>query len=165
MTSSCQVGRCFSETFAGGGCSQAHAARGCLIMESRWESVLRFGRALIVGGGATLADFSVFTLCVRAAGMAPSVARVPGLVIGASCQFFGNRSYTFRARKGSLSRQAKLFIVAEAITFALNWGVFHLLVTHVSWVPPEISSFLGTSVTFVAFAYPVRRWVIFREPG
>jgi hypothetical protein len=27
---------------------------------------LRFGRALIVGSGATLTDFSVFTTCVRA---------------------------------------------------------------------------------------------------
>jgi putative flippase GtrA len=36
---------------------------------------LRFGRALIVGGGATLADFSVFETCVRAVGIAPSACR------------------------------------------------------------------------------------------
>jgi hypothetical protein len=34
----------------------------------------------------------------------------------------------------------------------------------VSWVPAEISGFVGNSLTFVAFAYPVRRWVIFRAP-
>ncbi len=123
---------------------------------------LRFGRAVIVGSGATLADFSVFETCVRAVGIAPSVARLPALMTGACCQFFGNRSFTFRAQAGSLSRQARLFLIAEAFTLGLNWGIFHLLITHVEGVPPEFLSFLGTFVVFVAFAYPVRRWVIFR---
>lgn len=131
---------------------------------SGWAGVLRFGRALIVGGGATLADFSVFTLCVRVAGVTPSAARVPALLVGASCQFWGNRTFTFRAGAGSWSRQARWFVLAEAFTFVLNWSLFHVLVTHVSWVAPEILGFAGSSVTFVTFAYPVRRWVIFREP-
>jgi putative flippase GtrA len=128
------------------------------------QRMLRFGRALIVGSGASLADFSVFEACVRAAGISPSWARLPALLTGACCQFFGNRGYTFRARAGDLSRQAQLFLLAESITLGLNWSVFHLLVTHASGVPPELLSFLGTFVVFIAFAYPVRRWVIFRLP-
>jgi hypothetical protein len=31
-------------------------------------------------------------------------------------------------------------------------------------VPPELLSFLGTFIVFIAFAYPVRRWIIFRLP-
>jgi putative flippase GtrA len=129
------------------------------------QRALRFGRALIVGSGATLADFSVFTSCVRLVGMAPSAARLPALLTGACFQFFGNRSFTFRAQGGSLTRQAWLFVVAEAITLGLNFCIFHLLVTHVDGVPPELLSFLGTFITFVAFAYPVRRWVVFRMPS
>jgi putative flippase GtrA len=125
----------------------------------------RFGRALIVGSGATLADFSVFTTCVRLVGMGPSAARLPALLTGACFQFFGNRSFTFRAQAGSLTRQAWLFVIAEAITLGLNWSIFHLLVTHVDSVPPELLGFLGTFITFVAFAYPVRRWVVFRMPS
>ncbi|HET9931773.1 MAG TPA: GtrA family protein, partial [Polyangiaceae bacterium] len=83
--------------------------------EALLERLLRFGRALVVGSGATLTDFSIFTTCVRAFGVAPTVARVPALLAGACFQFFGNRSYTFRARAGKLSRQASLFVVAEAI--------------------------------------------------
>ncbi|HTV25716.1 MAG TPA: GtrA family protein, partial [Polyangiaceae bacterium] len=109
----------------------------------------RFGRALIVGSGATLADFSVFSTCVRAIGMAPSAARLPALITGACVQFFGNRSFTFRAQAGSLTRQAWLFLLAEAITLGLNWTIFHLLVTHVSGVAPELLSFAGTFITFV----------------
>jgi len=119
---------------------------------------------LIVGSGATLADFSVFEACVRAADLAPSSARLPALVTGACCQFFGNRRFTFRASAGKLSRQAQLFVLAEAITLALNWSLFQLLLRKFAGVPPELLSFLGTFLVFVSFAYPVRRLVIFRVP-
>ena len=119
---------------------------------------------MIVGSGATLADFSVFETCVRAVGIAPSSARLPALLTGACCQFFGNRSYTFRARAGKLSRQAKLFLVAEALTLGLNWSIFQLLIRHIQGVPPELLGFLGTFLVFISFAYPVRRWVVFRLP-
>jgi putative flippase GtrA len=133
--------------------------------EPLFQRVLRFGRAAIVGSGATVADFSVFEACVRVAGMAPSAARLPALITGACFQFYGNRSFTFRAQAGSLSRQAWLFLIAEAVTLGLNWSTFHLLVTHVEGVPPELLGFLGTFLIFVGFAYPMRRWVVFRVPG
>jgi putative flippase GtrA len=129
------------------------------------QRLLRFGRAVVVGSGATIADFSVFEACVRGIGMAPSAARLPALLTGACLQFFGNRTYTFRAQAGNLSRQAWLFALAEGITLALNFGTFHVLVTRLSGVPPELLGFLGTFVVFVVFAYPVRRWVIFRVPS
>ena len=119
---------------------------------------------MIVGSGATLADFSVFETCVRAAGVAPGSARLPALITGACCQFFGNRRFTFRASAGKLSRQAKLFVLAEALTLGLNWSLFQLLLRHVEGVPPELLSFLGTFLVFVSFAYPIRRRVIFRVP-
>jgi len=127
--------------------------------------VLRFGRALVVGSGATLTDFSVFTTCVRWIGMAPTSARLPALLAGACFQFFGNRGYTFRARAGSLTRQAWLFLVAEGVTLALNFSVFRWLVLRVHGVPPELVSFMGTFVVFVCFAYPARRLVVFRMPA
>ena len=43
-------------------------------------------------------------------------------------------------------------------------SVFQLLLRHVHGVPPELVSFLGTGLVFVAFAYPVRRLVIFKLP-
>lgn len=126
---------------------------------------LRFGRALVVGSGATLTDFSVFTTCVRAMGVAPTTARLPALLAGACIQFLGSRGYTFRAQAGSLSRQVKLFLVAEGITLALNWSVFRLLAARLSHVPPELVSFIGTGLVFVLFAYPVRRVIIFKVPA
>ena len=133
-----------------------------LVREALLTRVYRFGRALVVGSGATLLDFSVFTTCVRAASVAPSVARVPALLVGASVQFFGNRSFTFRAKAGSLSGQAKLFLLAESITLALNWSVFHFLERSTTSIAPELLSFAGMFVVFIGFAYPVRRLIVFR---
>jgi len=132
----------------------------------RWtDRALRFARALIVGSGATLVDFSLFSACIRLIGMTPTAARLPALCAGASVQFFGNRSFTFRAQAGSLSRQARLFVAAELVTLLLNFGVFSWLVPRVSGIAPELVSFAGTFLVFVTFAYPMRRLVIFKLPS
>jgi putative flippase GtrA len=120
---------------------------------------------LVVGSGATLVDFSIFTTCIRLGGVAPTVARLPALIAGASVQFAGNRTFTFRARAGSISRQAKLFLAAELFTLGLNWSVFRLLAPRIPVLPPEIVGFIGSFVVFVTFAYPVRKLVIFRLPA
>ena len=129
------------------------------------ERALRFVRALIVGSGATLVDFSLFSTCIRLVGMTPTAARLPALCAGASVQFFGNRTFTFRAQAGSLPRQARSFVAAELVTLLLNYGVFSWLVPRVHGIAPELVSFAGTFIVFVAFAYPMRRLVIFKMPS
>jgi putative flippase GtrA len=133
-----------------------------LAPEAWLSRVWRFGRALIVGSGATLTDFSVFTTCVRAIDLAPTTARVPALLAGACVQFIGNRGFTFRAQAGSLSRQLGRFALAESATFGLNLWIFRALFARLHGLPPELISFMGTGIVFVAFAYPLRRFVIFR---
>jgi putative flippase GtrA len=124
--------------------------------------MLRFGRALIVGSGATLVDVSVLTTSIHLVGLAPVTARVPALIAGASFQFFGNRSFTFRAQRGRMSRQARLFVLAEVVALCLNWSIFRVLSPRVHFMPQELVSFLGTFIVFVGFAYPMRKLVIFR---
>jgi putative flippase GtrA len=128
------------------------------------ERVLRFGRALVVGSGATLVDFSLFTTCIRLVGMTPTAARLPALCAGASIQFFGNRSFTFRAQAGSISRQARIFVGVELGTLLMNYFLFRWLVPQARGIPPELVSFLGTFIVFVTFAYPMRKLVIFKLP-
>lgn len=126
--------------------------------------IYRFGRAVIVGSGATLVDFSIFTTCVRAIDIAPTSARLPALMAGACVQFIGNRGFTFRAQAGRLSKQITLFLCAEAVTLALNWSIFQLLIRRLTMLPPELVSFMGTGLVFLTFGYPMRRLVIFRMP-
>jgi putative flippase GtrA len=130
-----------------------------------WSArALRFARALVVGGGATLTDFSVFTVCVRLLGVLPASARLPALLAGASVQFFGSRLFAFRARAGSLSRQARLFVAFEAVSVALNWTLFQILLPKLPGLPPELVTWIASSSIFVLFNYPTRRLVVFRVP-
>lgn len=129
--------------------------------------VRRFARALIVGGGATAVDFSVLTSCIHLLGIDPAYARLPALVAGASVQFFGHRTFTFRAQSGVLARQAKLFVGIELVGLALNMLTYELLLHGIHALPPEILSFFGSFVVFVCFAYPMHRVVSFASstPG
>ena len=130
--------------------------------ESLGVRVLRFARALVVGSGATVVDFSVLTTCIRVVGLAPATARVPALLAGACVQFFGNRSYTFRAQRGSITRQARWFLIAELAALVMNYGIFRLIQPRAVGVAPELVSFAGTFIVFVGFAYPMRKLIIFR---
>jgi putative flippase GtrA len=132
--------------------------------ETLFDRVYRFGRAIIVGSGATAVDFCVLTSCIRVAGIAPTHARIPALIAGATFQFFGNRTFTFRAESESMSRQAKLFVAGELVCLLLNFTVFRWLVPRIHFLPPELVSFLGTFIVFITIGYPLRKLVIFRIP-
>ena len=123
---------------------------------------LRFGRDMVVGSGATTVDFLFLTFLIRGFDIVPTVARLPALMAGATVQFFGSRSFTFKAQSGSMCRQAMLFMACEAAGIAINFCLFHVLQPHITFVPPEIVSFMVNAIVTVTWAYPMRKLVIFR---
>ncbi|HLV67815.1 MAG TPA: GtrA family protein [Polyangiaceae bacterium] len=130
--------------------------------ESLRVRVMRYVRTLIVGSWATIADFSVLTLCTRVLATDPIIGRIPALLAGALVQFFGSRSYAFRAQSGSLSRQAKLFVLQEVIGLPLTLLVFRLLIALIPFLPAELVGMFANTVVFVIYSYPVRRFIVFQ---
>jgi putative flippase GtrA len=128
------------------------------------QRLLRFARTLVVGSWATAADFAVLAFSVRVLGVDPALARAPALLAGALVQFFGCRAYAFRAQAGRISRQAMLFALHEAIGMPLNLFAFSLLLSGLSFMPPEIVSLLANFVVFLCYSYPVRRFIVFSLP-
>lgn len=124
---------------------------------------LRVARALLVGSAATVLDFSVLSVCIRVFGVAAWNARIPALIAGALVQFYGSRGYTFRAARGDIRRQAKLFTVVQLVAMGLNWALFRLLVLHVHQLAPELLSFVASFVVFCSLEYPVRAAIAFRR--
>lgn len=122
----------------------------------------RFARALMVGAAATGSDFLVFTMVHRLLHVDPAYARAPALATGALVQFLGNRVFTFRATKGDIKRHARLFFVYEAGAYVANLLIFSRLVKWITFIPPEVVTFLGTFVVFALYSYPVRRLIVFR---
>lgn len=133
-----------------------------LTKEPMTTRALRFARALIVGAAATGADITVFTLCHRVFDMTPENARAPALLTGAIVQFFGNRTFTFAAGAGALQRHAWLFVAFESVGYAVNWFLYRWLVNNITWLAPELVTFIGTFLVFALYLYPVRRLAIFR---
>ena len=125
---------------------------------SHGEELSRTGRAVFVQQGrpARLGGIDE-----RLVGVDPAWARAPALMTGACIQFLGNRSFTFRAQAGRLSRQARLFLLFESLTLALNWGLYQGLLKALPMLAPEVLSFIGTFLVFVSFNYPLRKNVIF----
>jgi putative flippase GtrA len=122
-------------------------------------------RAIVAGGAATVVDLAVLFALVTFAGLDPRVANVPSLVLGALVGFFANRHFVFRAREGSLPRQAALYVIVELLSVALNAVLFdvamRLLVLHPTlYVPVRL---VTSHVVFLGFSYPLWRFV-FRVP-
>jgi putative flippase GtrA len=125
--------------------------------------LLRVLRMLIVGFWASLIDLGVITLCVRCMHLEATLSRLIALAVSGLCLFFGCRSFAFRAQSGSISRQARLFVLGELLGFPLNLLVFHALEACAPFLAPEFASQAANFLVFVAFAYPVRRLLVFQQ--
>ena len=124
---------------------------------------LRFGRSLIVGSGGSLLDFAALTFSIRVLGLTPTWGRVVGLCVGCVALFFGSRSFAFRAQSDSALRQAKRFVISEAVGFPLNIVAFKLLLVLLPGVIPELLSLLANFALFVTYYYPVRNFIVFKS--
>jgi putative flippase GtrA len=122
-------------------------------------------RAIVAGGAATFVDLAVLFVLVTGFGVAPRMANVPSLVLGAVVGFFANRHFVFRAGRGSLPKQAALYVIVELLSLALNAVLFdlavRLLAQHASlYVPARL---VTSHLVFLGFSYPLWRFV-FRVP-
>lgn len=126
--------------------------------------ILRFLRAAIGGGIATLTDLAVLVTLVSL-GLSPRLANVPALLAGGVVNFLANRHFAFRAREGSLARQAALYAVVEIVALALNGISFdaamRAIPAHPEWAAPI--RLVTSHLVFLAFSYPLWR-LVFRVP-
>jgi putative flippase GtrA len=121
--------------------------------------LLELARAGIAGAAATLVDLGVLSLLVSGFGVSPRLASIPALVSGGVANFIGNRQFAFRAREGSLVRQALLYTLIEAVALALNGALYDFVLRTLpgaahayGWVR------LATShLVFLCWSYPLWR--------
>jgi putative flippase GtrA len=135
-----------------------------------WKRLATFARSALAGGAATLVDLGVIAVAVGLLHLSPAVANAPALLAGAVVQFVGNRWFAFRAGAGGLGRQAMLFLVAEAVTIALNWALYQAVVTHF-----EVGALgaggavliraLTTNAVFLLWSYPVWKRIFQPTPA
>ncbi len=126
-------------------------------MASRTKRLATFARSALTGGAATLVDLGFIAAAVGLLHVTPAAANAPALLAGAAVQFFGNRHFAFRSRGGSLARQVGLFAVTEVVTMALNFLLYHLVVTHLPLGTggAVLARAVTTNLVFVLWSYPV----------
>ncbi len=119
-----------------------------------------FTRSALTGALATLVDLGMVALLVGVLRQKPEVASVPALLAGALVQFLGGRHFAFRAREGSLARQAMLFTLVEIGTLALNAALYHVVAVNVPLgvTGALIARLVTTNLVFVGFSYPLWKW-------
>ncbi len=124
---------------------------------------IKLTRTAIVGIFATLADLILLGLSVNRGWLTPLQANLPSLALGSLIQFLGNRYWVFKAKERPLGRQLSLFVIAEALAFALNGIGYDLLVrfTPVNYI---VARPLSVTLIFFGFSYPLWHW-IFHVPS
>jgi putative flippase GtrA len=125
------------------------------------EDVLRLLRSFASGAGATLADLAVLSLLVGVAHVDPRVASVPALLTGGIANFFLHRHFAFRARRGSLRRQAAGYTAVEIASLVLNGVVYDLVLRVFPHAAPWYWAvrLATTNVVYLGFSYPLWRRV------
>ena len=121
-----------------------------------------YARTVLVALWAGALDIAVLALCIHALGIAPLVSRALALVLSGYFAFLGDRSFAFRAQGGNARAQARRFLLIELLALPLNWLSFRLCGYCMPAVAPELLALAANAVVFAAFAYPLRRWFVFR---
>lgn len=114
-------------------------------------------RNCITGGLASACYFAVYLPLQHFTPLSQTVADNIGLIVGAVAQFVGCRYFVFRARAGSLPKQAAGFALVEAITLLLNilvlWALRALLPAAIG--EHDLLALGSTFLVFAVFSYPV----------
>lgn len=116
------------------------------------ERFKRFMRSSLVGLVTSVVDLAIIETGIRLMKIDPAVAKAVALAVCTLIQFFGNRSFAFRAQKGRLGRQMAWFIGCETIAAGLMCLVFRQMVRH---MPLEIANALSIGVVYFGFSYPL----------
>ncbi|MCB9682892.1 MAG: GtrA family protein [Alphaproteobacteria bacterium] len=113
---------------------------------------------MAVGLAATASDLLTLTFIVEALGLPNTVANVPGLLVGTTVQYLGNKTFAFRDPSRDHLRKGTLFALVETATFTFNAVGFHLVVTHTP-VPMIPARLLVSSLIYFTWQFPMWRRV------
>jgi putative flippase GtrA len=125
---------------------------------------VRLLRSAAAGAAATLVDLAFLAGLVSLAGLSPSAASVPALVLGNVVTFFGQKYFAFQAERAHAAGQALGFVLVEGGGFLLNLVLFELVLRSL----PAASShyaftrLLTTNAVWLLYSFPL--WhLVFRR--
>jgi putative flippase GtrA len=100
--------------------------RAGLRRQHNWVQLVKF---CLVGGSGYVVNLCVFALCVGPIDLHHLVAATVAFVVAVTNNFWWNRHWTFRARRGHAGFQAARFFTVSVIAFLFAATVLELLVS------------------------------------
>lgn len=125
------------------------------------QKVLQLVRAGAAGLVATAVDLATLAVLVSVFHVDARLASLPALVAGGVANFVGNRHFAFRAREGSVARQAAGYAAVELVALALNGALYDFVLRsvpgamHAYWAVRLVTS----HAVFLGWSYPLWRRV------
>jgi putative flippase GtrA len=130
-------------------------------MHARMTSELpRFFRFALVGGTGFLVDAGLLTALHNLAGVDPFTARLASITASAFTTWRLNRSLTFGASQRGQAAEGLLYAVVAAITAALNYLVYVLILIAWHELPPLAAAVVATLAAML-FSYAGYSRVVF----
>lgn len=123
--------------------------------------LIRLVRSLLAGSLATLADVGSLALLVHVLSVGVRAAGAIALALGAVVTFALQRSFAFRATRGSARAQLARFVVVELGALALNAALYDLVVRRVPGAAAAcvLVRLVTSHLVFVLYSYPAWHWV------
>ena len=91
----------------------------------RFRRIISFGAIGLVNTGL---DFLVYTICYSGLALSPRASQAAGYVAGVLCSFILNRTITFRDGTRTPALQILLFVLVNAVSFAVTSNLIGVLV-------------------------------------
>lgn len=114
---------------------------------------------LAVGASAALTHLAVFALTQPH--LAPELANACGFAVAFFVSFGGHRLLSFRDGQTSLGQSLQRFAVTALLGFAVNEGIFVLLLRGLGW--PALPALLAGLVAAAAQTFLLSRFWAFRR--
>jgi putative flippase GtrA len=127
-----------------------------------WVQLVKF---CAVGGSGYVVNLSVFALCFELLGLHHLIAATAAFVVAVTNNFWWNRHWTFKARRGHAGFQAARFFTVSITAFLVAASVLELLVSVVGMpklAAQAISIATATPLNFIgnkmwSFSLELRR--------
>jgi putative flippase GtrA len=118
----------------------------------------------VVGTAAFVLDAGVLTVVTRAWGLDLYSGRAVSFVCAATFTWFMNRTLTFpQAARGRFASQWALFLGANVLGGAVNFGVYAALIATVTWAAKyPVCAVAAGSLSGLLFNFNLSRKYVFR---
>lgn len=94
--------------------------------QENWIQFVKFG---VVGASGYVANLGIYALALNGVGLDYLAAATGSFLVGASWNYWWNRTWTFRAERGNFGIQGLRFFTVSVLVYAANLGLLVALVS------------------------------------